>query len=254
MMQPRDGEENPLYGSGVFRRKVRLSSDATSVRAELEDYSHGFRLRIDHDGGHVTAVASEALRIPMTTCRETDRPLQQLVGCPLSTGWDAFRHRLPPAANCTHLQDMAWWSLAHARRGPGLSEYEIAVTDETERPSECSVWRNGELIIRLHVRRGTVVAPEPIAGKPMMRGFSAWALALFAAEDHEAAVMLQRGYFVAQARRHDRKATAAVQLTHVASMRNACHSYADGVVGRARLIDDSKRDFTHTPELLLGFK
>ena len=107
--------------------------------------------------------------------------------------------RLPPAANCTHLQDLAWWSLAHARRDTARCEYEIAVTDESEAPSECSVWRNGELAIRLQARLGTVVAPAAIVGKSMMRGFSAWATAHYPERDHEAAVMLQRGYFVAQA-------------------------------------------------------
>lgn len=253
MMKP-DGAGNPLYGSGVFRRKVRLLSDASSVRAELEDYTHGFRLRISHDGNQVTAVASEALRIPLTTCVETDRPLQQLVGCPLTIGWDEFRHRLPPESNCTHLQDLAWWSLAHVRRVAALCEYEIAVTDEGDAPSECSVWRNGKLVIRLHARMGTVVAPEPIAGKSMMRGFSAWAFAHFPGADHEAAVMLQRGYFVSQARRHGRKAAEEVKLADFASMRNACYSYSDGVVERTRLIEDSERDFTNAPELLLAFR
>jgi hypothetical protein len=254
MMMPSAGAENPLYGTGVFRRKVRLQRDAGSVRAELEDYAHGFRLRIEHDGVQVTAVASEALRIPLTTCVETNRPLQQLVGCALTIGWEEFRRRLPPVANCTHLQDLAWWSLAHACREAALCEYEVAITDEGDAPSECSVWRNGELAIRLHARMGTVVAPTPIAGQSMMRGFSAWAFAHFPEKTHEAAVMLQRGYFVAQARRHGRIAAEKVRIADFTSMHNVCYSYATGVVERACLTENSERDFTHTPELLLAFR
>jgi hypothetical protein len=253
-MSPHTGAKNPLYGTGVFRRKVRLRRDAASIVSELEDYAHGFRLRIDHDGAQVTAIASEALRIPLTTCTETNRPLQQLIGCPLTADWEEFRRRLPPAANCTHLQDLAWWSLAHARRDAALCEYEIAVTDEGEAPSECTILRNGELTIRLHARAGTVVAPAPIAGKPMMRGFSAWAFAHFPAADHEAAVMLQRGYFVAQARRHGRISPDEIRIADFVSMRNACYSYSVGIVERARLNENSERDFTHTPELLLTFR
>lgn len=254
MMKPLGGAENPHYGKGVFRRKIRLRSDASSLCAELEDYAHGFRLRIDHDGTRVVAVVSEALRIPLTTCTETDRPLQQLVGCPLDVGWDEFRHRLPPAANCTHLRDLAWWSLAHVRGVSGLCEYEVAVSDEGEEPSECSVWRNRELAIRLQARMGTVVAPAPIAGKSMMRGFPAWAFVHFPPEDHEAAVMLQRGYFVAQTRRHDKKAAEGLRAIHFASMHDACYSYSSGAVERALLTEDSERDFTHAPELLLAFR
>lgn len=254
MMTPFAGAENPLYGTGVFRRKVRLQRDAVSILAELEDYAHGFRLRIDHDGVRVTAIASEALRIPMTTCNETNRPLQQLIGCPLTAGWEEFRRRLPPAANCTHLQDLAWWSLAHARRDTARCEYEIAVTDESEAPSECSVWRNGELAIRLQARLGTVVAPAAIVGKSMMRGFSAWATAHYPERDHEAAVMLQRGYFVAQARRHGRRSADEIRIADFESMRGACYSYAIGVVERARLTENSERDFTHRPDLLLAFR
>jgi hypothetical protein len=47
---------NPDYGSGVYRRRLQLLPERFAVTAELEDNNHGFRVRIEHDGQHVTQV------------------------------------------------------------------------------------------------------------------------------------------------------------------------------------------------------
>lgn len=250
---PSTVQANPLYGSGVFRRRVRLVNQPGIVCAELEDEAHGFRLHVEHDGSKVTAIAVEALRIPMTTCMESGRPLRNLIGCPLTARWAEFQQWAPASANCTYLRDMAWWSLAHAQRNEAVRDYEIAVTDEGTNPSECSVWRNGELVLRWHVSGGTVIAPEEIANRPLLRGFSAWAMPIFQGEAFEAATMLQRGYIVAKGRRVVRQSLAGVRAATLTHMRGTCFTYSPGAVERAVFTADSGRDFTNTPELLLKF-
>lgn len=253
-LYPAVGHPNPLYGVGVFRRRVRLTSAPGLLTGELEDCSHGFRLYIEHNEAHVSSIAAEALRIPLSTCHEAIEPLRRLVGCPLNSTWDRFRQQAPASANCTHLHDLAWWLLAHAGRSTLVRDYEIAITDETADPSVCSVWRDGALVIRLYASLGTVVAPRELADRSLLRGFSAWAREHFPPDDFEAAVMLQRGYFVAQARRRDKRASAGKAVLSFQTIRGACFSYSAGAVERATVTADSERDFTHRPDLLLQFR
>lgn len=247
------GYANPRYGNGVFRRRVRLINQSGVVGAELEDNSHGFRLRVEHDGMKVTAITVESLRIPLSTCMESERPLKNLVGCALATSWGEFQQWAPASANCTHLRDLAWWSLAHARRNEPVRDYQIAVTDEGIKPAECSLWRNGELILRWHVAEGLVVAPEEIATRSLRSGFSAWAMPIFQGDAFEAAAVLQRGYLVAGGRRLDKQALAGEHALKFTRMRGACYTYSPGAVERATYSTDSERDFTNTPESLLKF-
>lgn len=250
---PFQSREHPSYGTGVFRRRVRLENQPGAVCAELEDCRHGFRLHVAHDGLKVTSISIEALRIPMTTCVEADGPLRDLIGCPLTASWTEFQQRLPASANCTYLRDLAWLSLAHAPRNEAVRDYEIAVTDQGEKPGECSLWRNGELVLRWIIRGETVLAPQEIAGRSILKGFSAWAMQLFQGEAFEAACVLQRGYYVGMSRRADMGSLAGRSAATLTHMRGACFSYSPGVVERAVFTGNNERDFTHTPELLLKF-
>lgn len=252
-LTPASVQANPLYGSGVFRRRVRFANRPGVVCAELEDCAHGFRLHVGHDGVKVTAVTLEALRIPLTTCSEAGRPLQNMIGCPLAASWEEFQGWVPAAANCTYLRDMVWCSLAHALRKEPVRDYEIAVADEGAQAAECSVRRNGELVLRWHVSMGMVVAPEELAGRSLLRGFSAWAMSAFQGDAFEAATMLQRGYFVAKGRRVDKRTLAGLHAIEFRHMHGACFTYSPGAVERAIFTADTERDFTSAPELLLRF-
>lgn len=86
-----------------------------------------------------------------------------------------------------------------------------------------------------------------------MRGFHAWASRQFEGAELEAAIALQRAYFVAQSRRFSfrprsqpwhRRWHAARQLL----------LYNHGAVERALRSTNTVRDFTHTPEKLLRFE
>ena len=244
---------NPNYGAGVFRRRVLLANEPGKVRGELEDCNHGFRVELQHDGIQVTAASMQALRVPLSTCGEAGRPLAAIVGCPLRASWQEYSARLLAAENCTHVHDLAWWALQHAARHDAVRQYDVAVSDETDHPSECTVRRNGELVHRWLAAQGRTVAPAELGDRPLMRGFSTWAARMFHGESYEAAVILQRGYFVAQARRHSRSEVADYSALESKAMHGACYSYSPGAVERAIGIKDTNRDFTDTPELLLKF-
>ncbi len=254
MPAPPAGHANPLYGTGIFRRRVRLENRPGAVQAELEDCSHGFRLCISHDGMLATAISVETLRFPLSTCMEAGGPLAGIAGFPLAASWMEFQRRFPASGNCTHLHDLAWWALQHASRTQVRRDYEVAVSDEGPQGSECSVWRDGERVLRWQAARGVVAAPAEIAGRPMLRGFSAWTTPLFQGDAYEAAIMLQRGYLVAQGRRYDKQASAGKGVASHRERHGACYSYSEGAVERAIVTFGSDRDFTHAPELLLKFE
>lgn len=245
---------NPNYGNGIFRRRVRLENRPGAVHAELEDCSHGFRLRIGHDGLAATTIAVETLRVPLSTCMEAGGPLAGIAGFSLDANWMEFQRRFPAACNCTHLHDLAWWALQHASRGVVQRDYEVAVSDEGPQGSECSVWRDGELLLQWQTARGTVTAPAEYAGGPMLRGFSAWATPRFEGDAYEAAIMLQRGYLVAQGRRYDKQASAGLSVGSHRERFGVCYSYSSGAVERAIVTSGSDRDFTQSRELLLKFR
>ncbi len=248
------GKPNPDYGNGIFRRRIRLCAEGRLVGVELEDNNHGFRVRVRHDGDAVTAVEVDSVRYPFGTCPEAVRPLQCIVGHRLADGVAALRQRLDAGEHCTHMFDLAMLALAHAGRGDERFEYEIAVHDETAEPARAEIRRDGKLVHTWRAQSRCIVDPPELAGRPLARGFYAWASQTFDGDALEAAGALQRGYFVAQGRRqtfdppHENPATADGMPL------GACHSYSAGVVERAFRNGSNVRDFTHSPEKLLRFE
>lgn len=108
---------NPDYGTGCYRRRVRLQHlGAQTVLAEMEDDQHGFRITVQHDGHAITQIHSESLRIPMTTCGGAGDVLAQLVGVPLSDSPRSLAAHANPRAHCTHQYDLLGLAITHARR------------------------------------------------------------------------------------------------------------------------------------------
>ena len=82
----------------------------------------------------------------------------------------------------------------------------------------------------------------------------AWASETFEGDALEAAGALQRGYFVAQARRYRFDPPEDNPATADGMAPGACYSYGAGVVERAFRSGVTVRDFTHAPDKLLRFE
>ncbi|MCK0508121.1 DUF2889 domain-containing protein [Aromatoleum anaerobium] len=257
---------NPLYGTGIFRRRIRLQAAQGQVSVDLEDGNHGFRLRLWHDGERVTTVEVDPLRIPFNTCAEAQRPLQRVIGHRLDEDDATLRSRLVPGDNCTHLYDMAVLAVAHAaahlskRRGDGITDdgcttclYDMEVDDERDGVTRARIACNGQPVHDWAIAQHTLHEPAEHAGRPVMRGFHAWASKSFSGMPREAAFALQRAYFVAQARRHSFEPAAEHPGASDGMPQGACYSYNTGVVERAFRSNGTVRDFTDSPELLLKF-
>ena len=242
----------PEYGSGMARRRIRLTGAPGQVLGELEDHAHGMRCLIQHDGHVVTAVTSEFRRIPMNTCLGAGEPLQALVGTPIGCDFGTFYRDGRARMNCTHMFDIAWLATAHAARGETVRTYDVEVPDEVDGASDVRLLRDGEVLLRWSIRNSIVEAPQALAGQHLFRGFTTWALAHLDGDDLEAALVLQKGCFVAQARRWTIVPGPISAEEKVANV-GVCHGFGRARIEGAERLDDTKRDFTDHPERLLKF-
>lgn len=247
---------NPTYGDGVFRRRVRLRNEAGVVSGELEDSSHGFRVRIEHDTQAIVAIVGEALRYPLTTCPSALDRLQGFVGLPLDLTADAIQSRLNPKHQCTHLYDLAVWSYAHLRREEVERVYDIHIDDEAGSAKPLQVLENGRIVLEWHMRDWQIQKPAELAGQTIHRGFSRWMHAHYDNDEQarEYAWLAQKGYLVAQARLFDMGEMGGRSSVYYESMLGVCHSYTAGRIENATFMDHSTRDFTDCPEQLLRFE
>lgn len=246
------GTPNPHYGSGVFRRRLHWRATAGRVDVALEDSNHGFRLQLRHDGRRIVAVDAEPVRFPFTTCPEAVAHVQRIAGLELKDV-AAMRERLPQPDNCTHLIDMALLAAAHAHDVGQERFYDIAVADEREGVTHARIECDGHVVHDWAIRAHVIEQPVELAGKPAMRGFYAWAAQTFSGMPLEAAQILQRGYFVAQARRWRYDPIEQHPASTDGMPVGACYSYNTGAVERALRIKGSVRDYTQGSERLLQF-
>ncbi len=249
-------KSNPAYGSGVYRRRLRLRAAKGRVDVELEDSNHAFCLLLLHDGQRVLKVDAEVRRHPFVTCSEASARLLPLVGADIRTDDSAaLRQRLPQSANCTHLHDMAMLALAHSRDQPSfVRTYDISVADERDGLTAARIDCDGEQVHAWQVCSDAVAEPLEYAGKPMKRGFYVWASRHYSDMPLEAAVALQRGYFVAQSRRVARLPFQDFPASADNMPDGTCYSYNHDVVARALRIEGTVWDLTYKPELLLQFR
>lgn len=248
-----DNPQNPDYGNGIFRRRIRLVGEPGKVTAELEDCNHGFRSVVFHDGTQVTDVQAEALRVPLTTCGGAIEPIKALSGVRIDSPTQAINSAVSARANCTHIYDLSLLAIAHANRGSVTRQYDVEVDDEVDGLSESRVFRDGQLVFAWQASQWQILGPAEIKDKPLFKGFAAWASKVFEGDQQEAAFVLQKGYFVAQARVYDIEASAGRPAINNTPMHNACYSYTSPRLELAFSTHATVRDFTDCPEKLLKF-
>ncbi len=245
---------NPNYGQGVFRRRIRLTGLPGKVIGELEDSYHGFRVRLHHDDQRITAVDAEALRTPFNVCSGAVTQLKALAGIPLNTATAELYQQVDPKQNCTHLYDLSVLAMHHALRGETIRQLDIAVDDEPENgPSSCKVELDGRVVLDWQIQDWLIKTPSEFHGQSIYKGFSRWAKQTLGANELDAALALQKGYFVAQARKYDIAQMADTPAQDSAAMQGVCYTYSPGIITTAKRVGSNARDFTDTPELLLKF-
>lgn len=262
MFNPEKFKANPDYGKGVFRRRIRLTrtQDAPlcgEVHGALEDCNHGFQSTVQFSDGVVTAIQPRFMRIPFTTCDGAWKPLQTLIGVPITATTAELLSLSPPLSNCTHLHDLTLLAITHAGRQEWEVQYDVEVTDAVNGISDLRVWRSVDGGARLLIHHWQsnnylVSSPEALKDKPLFFGFSRWANELFQGIDNEAAFILQKGNLVSIGRMLDVDGMAGSRAKDE-NDRTACFTYSPENSSNAYRLANTVRDFTHHEEQLLKF-
>ena len=157
------------YGSGVYRRRIRLTGGEGHVLAEMEDDPHAMVCRVSHDGARVTAIEVDFRHYPLTTCPGSATPLRELIGLPIDiTSAELFaggRAR----GNCTHMLDLAWLAMRHAVRDRSERLYAIDIPDERDGVMHAVLERDRPPCLAWRIERGVITTPGPFEGRHPLR-------------------------------------------------------------------------------------
>lgn len=237
-------QPNPAYGTGTYRRRIEFVALTSRVLAILDDTHHAMWLVLEHDGQAVTAVTGGFTRQPATPCNQAVAGLRALVGTALDASAIELRLRLPFASNCTHLADLARSAMRDRHRRVGTVRYDIVIPDAGEDGEWIEIARDAVPVHRWRVAGSTIVAPVGFEGKPLLGGFTGWAREAFSGDDLDAAMMLQRGVFVARALPYKVDPSPPIPLRSYGGMEGACVSYSGENWRTATGAEDFVRDFT----------
>jgi len=208
---------------GAFRRRVVVVPEEGMVRAALEDEMHRMELIVFHDRCRVTDIQATTHRVPWDSCPQAAVKLRDLIGVRLnnmtvSTGHDGKQH-------CTHLFDLVRLAMAHATGE--FVQYDIAIADRIDNATRGELARNGRHFLAWDVAGYTVSGPDPFTGHSLL-GAPNWSVDS-APELIEAALMLRRGFLVAEVRS---RASAMVRSTQDTGDEQKRAIQSSGILGR----------------------
>jgi hypothetical protein len=195
-MKVTENFRNPDYGTMTFRRSIRLTNRPGETFGELEDSMHAMRARLIHDGESVIRIEPDFVRYPLTTCPGAATMIDGLAGLPLTTPISRFYDEA--RRHCTHMHDVSWWMMSHARRDVETRLYECVVPDHPRgREIEARLRVDGEERHVWTVCDDVVIGPAPFAGQRLMNGgFVGWAIAHFEGDALEEILVLHKAYLI----------------------------------------------------------
>jgi len=240
------------YGTGAYRRRIRVRSAEGALHADMEDDFHRFALRVEHDGERVTAVHGAARRAPWTTCPAAVDELERLVGVRLTESHAEVREYSDPRTHCTHLFDLATVAITCAARGAPGADYRVEIPDAADGRRKVRLERDGSSALEWHIEEARIVAPTPApyAGMGLRGGFGRWAEATLEPAVAEAAQVLRRAVFIAVGRRFDLDQIESA--TALGTAPSTCHSFSPDVWQQADRAHGTVRDFSERPDALLA--
>lgn len=235
---------NPDYGTGIFRRRVRIEPEPGRTTGILNDCYHSIRAELAHDGKTVSNVTAALDRAPKTTCPSAAIAFNEIRGLPVNAPRRAFYTDGRAARNCTHLLDLALLALGAVGRGDGPLVYDIAIPDRHDDRTHVTARINGQTLHEWAVHGDMIEAPCAVAGRPLFRGFAAWAEDTFSGRALDAARIVQKSLFVAKGRAYAVDGPVPLHAERETHRIDDCFSFSDPQRTRARDLIGYVRDYT----------
>ena len=224
----------PLDELPGFRRRFRITPEAASVCAEVEDDFHHMSVTLRHDGKTATALDPVMQRVPWTICPGALTTIRDtFTGIALAD----FAARGEKRENCTHLYDLALLAAAHAEDREILV-MDILVSDPIDSLRRAEIRRNGEFMVGWVDSKYKIVEPPEIAGISLDK-LRPWIDSLTPPQ-REAARLLQWGAILA----HGRSRPVAKQSDASSIGVDRCYTFQSRRVASAVRID-AIRDFSN---------
>ena len=148
--------------------------------------------------------------------------------------------------------DLAWLAMRHALRDRSERLYAIDIPDERDGVTHAVLQRDRQPCLEWRIEHGIITTPGPFEGRNPLRSFTSWAIQALEGGVLEAALALQKGYFVAGARRFVLPAGRLPASDRV-ELAGVCFGYGTERIASAERREPGRRDFTDHPERLLKF-
>ena len=246
---------NPDYGSGQFVRAMEIRElDAGHYRLGVEDSVHAFWLEFRTDGTKLTEAHGTWLRAPFTTCLGAPGALQALIHTPLTRDLRTLQGMQDSNLQCTHIFDALRLGIIHAAHQRPNRRYDVIVPDQREGITRVQLLINGQEEMAVDIQKPEMIlqSPAAYAGRPILRGFGAWAAASLDADMFEKFFILQRALFVSSAREIDMPSYYNRPAHDSGPPQNSCYGaqdvrFAQGVRQANTIM------YSLTPDMLLHF-
>jgi len=249
-----------FHRPGIYRRRLQISTEPGRAIALLEDDPHCYRVTVDHDGEHITAVRADTIRIPWSACQQASHQLDQLIGLPLERTATGARALTNPSQQCTHMLDTAVLAIAHAARGIQQRRYDISVEcfdigvpQRVELQVDGITVFEGAIISVIENLSSHVEFVDPADMRGVTaKGLYQWAQSRYTEDDQlELMWILRRALYISGSRTHDLDDMTFAIETNPGF--GACYVFQPSIAESARRVTGMTRDLTD-PALLAGWE
>lgn len=192
---------NPAYGTGIFRRRLRMTAEGAQVSAALNDPYHAMWVTLRIEDGAIAEVAAGMDRTPKTVCPGAVGALRELVGMGVEAACASIFSEGRAGRNCTHLLDLARFGLGCRLRGEAARVLDLTVPDaDAQGRSRLRAQVDGAALHDWEMVDGRLTDAAGFQGGVFEPGFLPAMRARFAGIELEAARALRMAVFVAAGR------------------------------------------------------
>ncbi len=222
---------NPDYGSGVFRRRLRMAAAGRVVRAVLNDPYHAMWVDLSLEGSRIDDVRAGMWRNPKNACPGAVHALRELVGMEVAAAAASIFSEGRAGRNCTHLLDLARFGLGCHLRGETARVLDLTVADaDTAGRSRIRAEADARTIHDWEIVDGGLTDVAGFTGSTHSSAFGRAMRDRLEGIELEAALALRMAVFVAAGRAFLTDGPVPVRALDETERRGDCFAFSAPVV------------------------